>query len=753
MSRRRRGRAAARQKANPEVWFSVLGVLFLTLSALVLVSFLRQGTVLIEINKFLTLNFGAGALFVPFILAQVALVFFHTPWVWSRPIMMIGGWLLFFGITGILQTGNVGRGTFASLAAFISPVGSGLFFFALLVAGVMIVMQISIRDVFEKIKEWSTAYQLKKEMARLEQATLTGDEVEFVGAVANQENEVFSQETEDFAKVNLLNAAAAGPLMSSAGIPEENLVELVDEPPKEEPVDEFAKIDVLESEQKHLSKDEAVDSDFPIATAHVPWKYPTLSLFSDSDGGEADRGDVNANAAIIENTLDSFGIKARVVEVNRGPSVTQYALEIAMGTKLSKITTLSTDLALALAAPTGQIRIEAPIAGKSLVGVEVPNRKAAFVTLKKMLASPLLSQHKSKLAVALGIDVNGSQIVADVSKMPHALVAGATGSGKSVGINAILCSLLFRCSPEELRLILVDPKRVELTMYNNIPHLLTPVIVEAEKVISALKWACAEMDRRYQMLADYHVRNIEGYNELHGVERMPQIIIVVDEFADVMMYAPSEVEEAVTRIAQMARAVGIHLLLSTQRPSVNVITGLIKANIPTRISFNVASLMDSRVILDASGAEKLLGNGDMLYIPPDKAKPVRVQGTFVSDDDAKALTDFLKSQNWDPQYIEEITTKYRSLNVRKGSAGLDEDGGDGGDRDPLFGAAVKMFAQCDQASSSMIQRRLSVGYARAARILDQLHAEGFVGEANGSKPRDVHKERVLQFLSDPNNLT
>ncbi|MDR0462692.1 MAG: DNA translocase FtsK [Pseudomonadales bacterium] len=737
MAKRRRGRAAKKQKINHEVWFSIGAVFFLVAALLVMVSFIRQGEILIAVNNFLSVNFGPGALFIPFLLIQLSLVLFRTNWIWSRPIMLLSGWLIFSGVTGLSRGGSVGNEAFLTLRALISTPGVIILNLALVIAGAMVLFQVSLRDVFEKIKEWTTAYQLKKEMARLEQATLEGEEVAFVGAIGSEENGVALENVGG--DQNYDEVMASEMAQELDGMNEDVVMA------QEMPVDEFQKIDVLDTQPAANDLEILAEDGVPV---RKPWIYPSLQLFSDSDGGEADRGDINANAAIIESTLESFGIKARVVEVNRGPSVTQYALEIAMGTKLSKITALATDLALALAASTGQIRIEAPIAGKSLVGVEVPNRKAAFVTLRKMLASPKLDKHPSRLAVALGLDVNGSQVVGDVAKMPHALVAGATGSGKSVGINAILCSMLYRSSPEELRLILVDPKRVELTMYNNIPHLLTPVIVEAEKVVAALKWACVEMDRRYQLLSEHQVRNIDGFNELPGVEKLPKIVIVIDEFADVMMFAPSEVEEAVTRIAQMARAVGIHLILATQRPSVNVITGLIKANVPTRIAFNVASLMDSRVILDAQGAEKLLGNGDMLYIPPDKAKPVRVQGTFVSDEDAKKLTDFLKSQNWDPDYVSEITTKYTSSTVKGGGGGANG----GGDRDPLFAQAVKIFAQYDQASSSMIQRRLSVGYARAARILDQLHSEGFVGPANGSKPRDINKEKVLQFLSDPNNL-
>ncbi|MEN8253070.1 MAG: DNA translocase FtsK, partial [Patescibacteria group bacterium] len=444
----------------------------------------------------------------------------------------------------------------------------------------------------------------------------------------------------------------------------------------------------------------------------------------------------------------SFGVRAKVKAVNYGPAVTQYALEITRGTKLSRITNLSTDMALALSAPTGQVRIEAPIPGRNLVGIEVPNRSAQYVALKTMLASKKMKQMKSKLAVALGLNVAGQPVIADIAKMPHVLIAGATGSGKSVSVNSFLCSILFRASPSEVRLILIDPKRVELTGYNDIPHLLTPVIVDPAKVVSALKWATKEMEERYKKLAEVGVKNIDDYNELAGFAAMPSIVIVVDELADVMLFAPSEVEDSVTRIAQMARAVGIHLVLSTQRPSVDVITGLIKANVPSRIAFNVSSMMDSRVILDQPGAEKLLGRGDMLFIPPTQAKPVRIQGTFVSDGEAKQLISFLKSQGQQPDYKEEILTKYKPNTIKGGS----NQPGAGSDKDDLFNAAVKLIAQYDKASSSLIQRRLSVGYARAARILDQLYETGLVSPPEGSKPREVHNSKVAEYLGSLQNV-
>ena len=352
-----------------------------------------------------------------------------------------------------------------------------------------------------------------------------------------------------------------------------------------------------------------------------------------------------------------------------------------------------------------------------------------------------MKKHPSKLATALGINVAGKPVVMDIAKMPHVMIAGSTGSGKSVAMNTFLCSLLFRASPAELKLILVDPKRVELTGYNDIPHLLTPVIVEPKKVVSALKWATHEMDQRYKQLAEVGVRNISSYNELAGHAAMANIVIFIDELADIMLFAPSEVEESITRIAQMARAVGIHLVLATQRPSVDVITGLIKANIPARIAFNVASATDSRVILDSPGAEKLLGKGDMLFVPPDMPKAVRVQGTYVSDQEIKNLVEFIKKQGQEPQYEEEITTKYKAEGG-SGSTGK----GNAEDQDELFVDVAKFVAQSGKASSSSIQRKYSVGYNRAARIIDQLHDAGLVGAADGSKPREVNVTSIMEML-------
>ncbi len=711
---RRKKRKPIKLKIKSETIYTVVGLFLIVLGVLILVSFSGQGVILQRMNDYLVLKLGLSMIFLPFVFISAGLVMFQTKWAWSKPHVLLGTLIMMMGVLGLARSGSIGLSTYENLARLVSPYGAVAIFAFFFLSGLFVMMQLSITELIEF---------LSKLFNRPRKAD--------VAPVAEDDTQKLKGFKIPKLSLNLGKKEPAFTVNDNSAVPVDAKL-----------MDGTAVVDAKPAMGKgdDLGEGTIQTPD----TANLIWEYPPLSLLSSSTGGKADRGDVKQNAQTIENTLDSFGIRAKVVEVNNGPSVTQYALEIAKGTKLSKLTGLSTDLALALAAPTGQIRIEAPIAGRSLVGIEVPNNSAQYVTLRTMLSSDTMRKHKSKLAVALGINVAGKPIIVDIANMPHVLIAGATGSGKSVCVNSFLCSMLFRASPAEVKFILVDPKRVELTGYNDIPHLLTPVIVDPPKVVSALKWATAEMDRRYKQLAEVGVKNIAGYNELAGFVAMPNIVIVIDELADIMLFAPSEVEESVTRIAQMARAVGIHLVLATQRPSVDVITGLIKANVPTRIAFNVSSMMDSRVILDGPGAEKLLGRGDMLYIPPDQAKPSRIQGTFVSDQEAHSLIEFIKSQGQKPNYEEDITTKYKA-NTVKGGVGGDTSGG-AEDRDPLFNEAVKLFSQYDKASSSLIQRRLSVGYARAARILDQLYEAGMVGPSEGSKPREINHTVLKQYL-------
>lgn len=436
-------------------------------------------------------------------------------------------------------------------------------------------------------------------------------------------------------------------------------------------------------------------------------------------------GDIDAAMERIRKTLENFGIQVEMGDVSVGPTVTQYTLKPAEGIKLARITALGNDLALALAAHP--IRIEAPIPGKSLVGIEVPNHTIATVGLREILESHSFKERKSSLVVALGKDVAGNPWIADLGKMPHLLVAGATGSGKTVCLNTIITSLLYENGPETLKLMLVDPKRVELTNYNNIPHLITPVITEVPKTVNALKWAISEMDHRFDLLQKIGHRDIISYNRA-AEDKMPYLVIVIDELADLMVAAASEVEASIIRLAQMSRAVGIHLVLATQRPSVDIITGLIKANITSRIAFAVASQTDSRTILDTSGAEKLLGRGDMLYLSAELSKPKRLQGAFVADDEINKIVEFWKTQEAPEYNAEVIERTQKSFTV---FADNTEDG------DPLLQDAKDTVLRAGKASASLLQRRLKVGYARAARLLDIMEEKGVIGPGDGAKPREI----------------
>jgi S-DNA-T family DNA segregation ATPase FtsK/SpoIIIE len=453
-------------------------------------------------------------------------------------------------------------------------------------------------------------------------------------------------------------------------------------------------------------------------------------------------GDIKSNIEIIKSTLEKFNIPVEMGEVSVGPTVTQYTLKPAEGIKLSRITGLNNDLSMALAAHP--VRIEAPIPGKALVGIEVPNKTVAIVNLREVLESEEFKRRTNNLMIALGKDVAGKVWLDSINKMPHLLVAGATGSGKSVMLNTLIVSLLYQNNPDDLKFIMVDPKRVELTVYNGLPHLLTPVITEVSKTINALKWCLNEMDRRFETLSQVHKRDIEGYNQV-AKEKMPYIIFIIDELADLMVVAPKEMETGVVRLAQMARAVGIHLVLATQRPSVNVITGTIKANMPARIAFSVTSGIDSRTILDSLGAEKLLGRGDMLFSSVSLTKPKRIQGALISDQEIKRVVSYIKEKSGSPNYITEIVERQKV----RGVAGVGIDGGSDDD-DELFQEAKELIINSGKASASFLQRRLSIGYARAARLLDILEESGIIGPSNGAKAREimVTKEQYEAMIQD-----
>jgi len=494
----------------------------------------------------------------------------------------------------------------------------------------------------------------------------------------------------------------------------------------------------LDLKTKKLStEDEEVDA---VSTKKPSnWKPYTIDLL-DKQTSLPTSGNINKNVDVIRNTFENFGINVSMEGVNIGPTVTQYTLRPAEGVKLSKIIALQNDLALALA--SHPIRIEAPIPGKSLVGIEVPNQNVAIVRFKEMLESDDFAKRKSSLSMPLGRDVSGKIVISNLLKMPHLLISGATGSGKSICLNSIILSFLYQNSPDELRFILVDPKKVEMTSYNGIPHLLTPVVTEVDKTINSLKWLVAEMERRLKLFSERGSRDIASYNQKLRDKKLPYLILIIDELADLMAVAANDVEACIVRLAQMSRAVGIHLILATQRPSVNVITGLIKANIISRIAFAVASQIDSRTILDMSGAEKLLGNGDMLYIDSEIGKPKRIQGVYVSEKEIRNITGYIKEQG-EPEYKEEILEKKSSFSGF-GLANNDIE-------DDLYDDAKTIIIQAGKASASFLQRRLRIGYARAARLLDILEDQGIVGPANGAKPREILVDDFSQ--DDPNKET
>lgn len=648
---------------------------------------------------------GPLAFIAPFVMFALAAQFFSTKKMkLIKPNVSIGLVLVYAALIAGTRAGEWGRFMSDNLTVDFSPAGTFAILFITFVIGIVLLLDTSV-DVFMMF-----IYTLGK------------------GAVVFVRQHLFREllSGKKDQKQKGKEPAKQDTFIQDLTKPARSFPNLFTKPVKPEPAQKSSPPAVEMADKELMMR--------PMGVNNQTWVYPPMSLLREVSQQAADRGDTKKYAQTIEDTLGSFGIRARIDEVNGGPTVTQYALQITQGTKLSKITALSNDLALALAAPTGQVRIEAPIPGRSLVGIEIPNNRAEVVTLKRLLNDPVFKNNTDPLLVPMGLDVSGNPQAASLGKMPHALIAGTTGSGKSVMLNAWISTLLFRTKPEEVRLILVDPKRVELSIYNGIPHLMTEVIVESDKIIKALQWTVAEMKSRYEILAKAHARNLEAYNELPNIEKKPYIVFVIDELADLMMHAPGDAEDLITKIAQMARAVGIHLVLATQRPSVDVITGLMKANIPTRVAFNVSSLVDSRVVIDTPGAEKLLGRGDMLYLPPDQAKPRRIQGPFVTEKEVQELVTFLRNQNPVVHYTQEITEQAGPSQM--GGRGAISGAG-GGNQDPFFNQALDLINQTDKASASLLQRKLNVGYARAARILDQLQEAGYVGPAEGSKPREI----------------
>jgi len=694
------------KKISREIW----GVAYIALAILTVLSIQGSlGVFGVFWRNVLEPIFGWGIFAVPFLLGFMGLGLFFSKKVHFGVARMTGITLLTASVLSILHLsvpfedmydfaslgshgGYIGFvGAFLA-SSFIGKTGSYVVFVAGMMISILLSFEVSLSDI---IKLFVPSKAVKKQVKKGTKAI-------------HEAIEDVTDKTVD-AGINIIKEA----------------VTTTDEAEDEGETIQIQEVDV-DSEEELIPGGSIVEEDYD-------WEFPSLDLL-DSKTDEFDVSDklLIEKAEVIRDKFEQFGIHVTMKDVHVGPTVIQFTLAPAEGVKLSKITTLKKDLALALA--SRGVRIEAPIPGKSLVGIEVPNEERAIIRMRELMASDEYKSVDSSLKLAIGRDVAGKPLIADLAKMPHLLVAGATGSGKSVGMNSFLISLLYNNSPKDLKLIMIDPKRVELGSYNGIPHLLTPVITDPDKASTALRWAVAEMNRRYQVCAEAGHRNIDDYNaDKNKPENLPKIVIVIDELADLMMTAGKEVEASICRLAQMARAVGIHLIIATQRPSVDVITGLIKANIPTRIAFTVSSSIDSRTILDGQGAEDLLGQGDMLYLGGTMGEPVRVQGLYISTKEIERVTNKIKL-TIEPSYNEAVTGK---STAKLKLNGLPNPPKDADDLDEMYEQALECIKKTGRASASNLQRYLQIGYNRASRIIDQLEQQGVVGPPNGAKPRDV----------------
>jgi S-DNA-T family DNA segregation ATPase FtsK/SpoIIIE len=723
----RRGSSSTREPLlHPETKNSIWAISFLCAAViLVLAEFAKAGPAGALIYSGLTALFGWGYFILPVTLAFAAAVFLLSRQKRILATTLIGSTLLIFSFLGLVELFSPGNGGWFGivLGSLRTPFGNiaattiNVFIF---IISILITANVPLKVTWpEKVAD-DDAEDDEKDVPLL----VTGADGEAASITAKLANEKNAKGSKDEKNKNSdKNAADLAVVHAKDG----------------------AELSKLDKKTKT-----------PVFANYVP---PPISLLN-SDSSKPTTGDLLAHANIIKRTLESFGIPVEMGEINVGPAVTRYTLKPAEGVKLSRITSLNSDLALSLAAHP--IRIEAPIPGKSLVGIEVPNKAAALVRLGSLMNYPEF-QASGPLGFVLGRDVSGEPIFANISKMPHLLVAGATGSGKSIFVHSLITSLLYKNSPATLRLVLIDPKRVELSMYDGIPHLITPVITENKKALGVLKWAIQEMDRRYELLQHAGCRDISSYNKANPADAIPSVLIGIDEMADLMSSFGREVEGAIVRLAQMARATGIHLLLATQRPSVEVITGLIKANIPARVALQVASQIDSRTILDGAGAEKLLGHGDLLFLSAEMSKPKRIQGSYITEEELKSVVSFIKEHN-KPQMTDgesnepEVDAEQKNIDKAgpivpqnidaflNGTAGNGNGGNGGEDGDDLFDEALSVVAEAKKASASLLQRRLKVGYARAARLLDLMEAGDYIGPGDGAKARDVNVEKIEERL-------
>jgi S-DNA-T family DNA segregation ATPase FtsK/SpoIIIE len=742
---------------SSDVKRNVSGVILFTLAVLVLLGFFGYAGVVGEfLNKLVGQTIGWTKFVFPLFLILAGVVLFFRKETIFYVTKLAGLFVVFISITGLFHWffdaakmhavaeggrggGYVGYAVAYSGIKYLGNAGSLVVILALLLLGVIIAFEFSIVNLILHFKRDKTEKKSENELQddnteiekQDDEEKKSEGEIEIrkdLEVVRNEQKEIEMLAKENIGKIKFVEGRDQFISSDLFGNEEESQVS------------SFSKKDLSDGVNKK--------------SRNLKWKFPPVDILEKASG-VAKGGDVDLNAQLIEDALRNFGIEVERGEIKTGPSVTQYSFRPAVGVKIAKILALQNDLSLALAAP---IRIEAPIPGKSLIGIEVPNKSSSFVRLRSILESKEFKNRKSNLTIALGEDVSGNYIFGSLDKMPHLMVAGATGTGKSVCVNAIITMLLYQNSPEDLKFIMVDPKRVELSFYNGIAQLLTPVIVENAKVVNTLKWAVSEMEKRYKLFQEVGVRDIISYKEKiksgekrklvdaetgevseEDLKNIPYIVIVIDELADLMGSHGKEVEGAIVRIAQMARAVGIHLIVSTQRPSVEVITGLIKANITTRISFQVATQIDSRTILDMAGAEKLLGNGDSLYLSANSPKPQRIQGVFVTEKEVKEIVKFIRDENESADIAEDDAEEITVGKSDPVATELDKFNGFNDDNnDELYEAAKKEIMQSKKASASFLQRRLRVGYARAARLLDILEEKGVVGPSDGAKAREIY---------------
>lgn len=744
VSNKKNNKKSKKDKYNNDI----KGVVFITLAILVALSVFAtnsSGIVGQTIKKIFFLCFGIGAYLLPVILALIGTSYIvkggklkFSRRFYGANIVIINT-ILFIQMINIdkyyekgmileslknisvaedtLNGGIIGFLIDLPLYGLFGKAGSYIIFLAIYVIAFILIYQISLKDFLLKLKPVKVV-KIKK----IKQGSFVEDSYDEEKNIDEEKQGFIKNINDKFKVIDFMK--------STEGYGEEE-PKIIDNIKENRTLQEEVSVEKINEElNDRLIKKTTIEK--------IEYTYPSEELLSYGlmdNNNKSNKKELIGIASKLEETLSSFGVDAKVIQVTRGPSVTRFELQPSPGVKVSKITHLADDIALSLAATS--IRIEAPIPGKSAVGIEVPNSNVSPVYLREILEDSTFKEFNENLAFALGKGIGGNCVVTDLSKMPHLLIAGATGSGKSVCINTLIVSLLYKYSPEDVKLLLVDPKVVELIVYNDIPHLLIPVVTNPKKAAGALNWAVNEMTRRYNLFAENNVRNIEGYNELFFKgkidDKLPWIVIIIDELADLMMVSPGEVEEYIARLAQMARAAGMHLVIATQRPSVDVITGVIKANIPSRISFAVSSQIDSRTILDSSGAEKLLGRGDMLFYPLGESKPTRIQGAFISEEEVEKVVEFIKSHRSDVEYEEKIIEEINN-NFEKGNSDCDE----------LFEEAVKQVVECGQASASFLQRKLRIGYNRAARIIEQMEEKGIISGRNGSKPRQILKDKDIE---------